>query len=84
VLNYSYDPLNRLTSITFTDDPSQNITYVYDDPSVSYGIGRLTGRTDPSGSYVFHYDAQGNLIREEKKVGDIIYRTKYTYTKTMS
>jgi RHS repeat-associated protein len=80
VVNYNYDPLNRLTSITFPD-ASENITYVYDDPSVSYGIGRLTGRTDPSGSYTFHYDAQGNLIREVKKVGDIIYRTKYTYNK---
>jgi RHS repeat-associated protein len=77
---YTYDALNRLTSLTFPD-PSQNITYSYDDPSSSYGIGRLTGMIDPSGSYAFHYDAQGNLIKEVKRIENITYTTKYTYNK---
>jgi len=79
VVNYTYDALNRLTAIQFPSDPSQNVTFTYDSTSVTYGIGRLTGRTDPSGSYTFYYNAQGNLTREEKTIGGIRYTTQYTY-----
>lgn len=81
VINYTYDALNRPLSIQFPADPAQNITYTYDSTSVTYGIGRLTGRTDPSGTYTFHYDAQGNLKKEEKAIGGILYTTQYTYNK---
>ena len=81
VVNYTYDALNRLTSVQFPSDPSQNITYIYDSLSVTYGIGRLTGMTDPSGTYAFHYDAQGNLSREEKNILGINYITQYAYDK---
>jgi RHS repeat-associated protein len=78
-VNYTYDALNRLTAIEFPADPNQNITFTYDSPSVTYGIGRLTGRVDPSGSYVFHYDAHGNLNKEEKTINSVLYTTQYTY-----
>ncbi len=80
-INYTYDALNRVTSVRFPSDPGQNITYAYDSPSVSYGIGRLTGRIDPSGTYVFHYDAQGNMTKEEKILEGILYTTRYRYNK---
>jgi RHS repeat-associated protein len=79
VVNYTYDALNRLTTIHFPSDGSQDINFTYDSTSVSYGIGRLTGRTDPSGSYTFYYDASGNLTKEEKTIGSILYTTQYTY-----
>jgi RHS repeat-associated protein len=79
VVNYTYDALNRLTAIQFPSDPNQNVTFTYDSTSVTYGIGRLTGRVDPSGSYTFYYDAHGNLTREEKTIGSILYTTQYTY-----
>jgi len=79
VVNYTYDALNRLTAIQFPADPTQNVTFTYDSTSVTYGIGRLTGRTDPSGSYTFYYDAHGNLTKEEKTVNSILYTTQYTY-----
>jgi RHS repeat-associated protein len=79
VVNYTYDALNRLTAIQFPSDPSQNITFTYDSTSVTYGKGRLTERTDPSGSYTFYYDAQGNLTREEKTINSVLYTTQYTY-----
>jgi len=79
VVNYTYDALNRLTAIQFPSDSTQNVTFTYDSTSVTYGIGRLTGRTDPSGSYTFYYDANGNLTREEKTVGGILYTTQYAY-----
>ncbi len=61
VVNYTYDALNRLAAIQFPSDPTQNITFTYDSLAVTNGIGRLTGRVDPSGTYTFYYDAQGNL-----------------------
>ena len=79
VVNYTYDALNRLTAIQFPSDSSQNVTFTYDSTSVTYGIGRLTGRTDPSGTYTFYYDAHGNLTKEEKTINSILYTTQYTY-----
>jgi len=81
IVNYTYDALNRLTSIQFPSDPNQNITFSYDSVAVTNGIGRLTGRTDPSGSYTFYYDAQGNLNKEEKTINSILYTTQYVYNK---
>jgi RHS repeat-associated protein len=79
VVNYTYDALNRLTAIQFPADSTQNVTFTYDSTSVTYGIGRLTGRTDPSGSYTFYYNAQGNLTREDKTINSILYTTQYAY-----
>ena len=79
MVNYTYDALNRLTAIQFPADPSQNVTFTYDSTSVTYGIGRLTGRTDPCGTYTFYYDAHGNLTKEEKTINSILYTTQYTY-----
>jgi RHS repeat-associated protein len=81
VVNYTYDALNRLTAIQFPSDPNQNITFTYDSVAVTNGVGRLTGRTDPSGSYTFYYDAQGNLNKEEKMINSVFYTTQYAYNK---
>jgi RHS repeat-associated protein len=79
-VTYTYDALNRLTAVQFPNS-AQNITYTYDSTSVTYGIGRLTGRTDPSGTYVFYYDAHGNLTKEEKTIASVLYTTQYGYNK---
>jgi RHS repeat-associated protein len=81
VINYAYDALNRITSVQFPADSTQNITYTYDSTSVTYGIGKLTGRTDTSGTYIFYYDAQGKMAREDKTVSGILYTTQYAYNK---
>ncbi len=80
-VNYTYDALNRLAAIQFPADPNQNITLTYDSVAVTNGIGRLTGRVDPSGSYTFYYDTQGNLNKEEKTIAGILYTTQYAYNK---
>jgi RHS repeat-associated protein len=52
--------------------------------SVTNGKGRLTGRTDPSGSYTFYYDARGNLTKEEKTINgfpNVLYTTENAYNK---
>ncbi len=79
-VTYGYDALNRLVSVRFPD-PSQDITYAYDSLSVSFGKGRLTGMADPSGSYTYHYDSQGNFMREEKEIAGLTYTTQYGYDK---
>jgi RHS repeat-associated protein len=79
VVNYTYDALDRLTTIQFPSDSSQNVTFTYDSTSVTNGIGRLTRRTDSSGTYKFHYDAQGNMIKEEKTISNVLFTTQYTY-----
>ena len=79
-ITYTYDALNRLVATQFADS-SQNITNTYDSTSVTYGVGRLTGRIDPSGTYVFNYNAQGNMVREDKTIGGTVYTTQYVYNK---
>ncbi len=84
VVNYTYDALNRVTAVQFPADSTQNITYTYDSTSVTYGKGRLTGRTDLSGSYTFYYDVRGNLTKEEKTISSVLYTTEYGYDKDNS
>ena len=82
-VNYTYDALNRLTGIDFPGT-AEDVAFTYDSTSVTYGKGRLTGRTDPSGSYTFYYDAQGNLTKEEKTISgypSVPYTTEYAYNK---
>jgi RHS repeat-associated protein len=73
---YTYDDLNRLTGVRFPDS-AQDITYTYDQ-GVN-GKGRLTGMTDPSGTYAYGYDALGRLITEEKTIDTVTYTTQYDY-----
>jgi YD repeat-containing protein len=75
---YTYDALNRQTAVQFPD-PSQNITYTYDDPLYQNSIGRLSTMTDPSGSTVYEYDKTGKVKRELKQVSNLYYNTEYTY-----
>jgi RHS repeat-associated protein len=75
---YTYDTLNRQTAVQFPD-PSQNITYTYDEPQYQNGIGRLSTMTDPSGSTVYEYDKTGRVKRELKQVSGLYYNTEYTY-----
>jgi len=76
VITYSYDLLNRLTGVSFTD-AAQDITYTYDEGANA--LGRLAGMSDPSGSYVYGYDADGNLVSVEKTVDGATYTTGYDY-----
>jgi RHS repeat-associated protein len=73
---YTYDDEYRLTGIQYPDT-SQNVTYTY-DAGVN-GMGRLTGKTDPSGSYVYGWDEAGNLASEQKTIDSVVYTTGYDY-----
>ncbi|MBI5558770.1 MAG: RHS repeat protein, partial [Deltaproteobacteria bacterium] len=75
-ITYTFDALNRLTAEHYLDQ-TQNVSYTYDQGA--YGKGRLTGRTDQSGSYAYSYDAFGNLNEEHKTINGVVYATGYTY-----
>jgi RHS repeat-associated protein len=77
-ITYIYDELNRLEEIQFPD-PSQNITYTYDDPQSQNSIGRLSSMTDPSGTTWYDYDVMGKITMETKQINGLNYRTQYTY-----
>ncbi len=75
---YGYDDASRLTGISYPD-ASRNVTFAYDNLSVSYGKGRLTNMTDPSGKTAYRYDAMGRIVQEDRTVLGVSYSTGYGY-----
>lgn len=79
---YSYDALNRLASVSYVNS-TENIFYYYDGSNYSvpspFGIGRLTGSRDQSGSAEFYYNARGTLKNETHVVTGITSITRYDY-----
>ena len=73
---YTYDDEYRLTNIAYPDS-TENVTYTYDEGT--NGIGRLTGMTDASGSYVYGWDEAGNQVSEKKTIDGITYSISYAY-----
>jgi len=59
----SFDALNRLSQITYPD-PTLSVTYTYDDPAVSYSLGRLTAVTRNGASVQYAYNVHGQLVND--------------------
>jgi RHS repeat-associated protein len=76
-VGYAYDLLNRLTNVGFPDS-SQNMTYTYD--TGTYGMGRRTGMTDPSGSMTLGYDSRGRFVQKNCTLNGHTYSTDRTFT----
>jgi RHS repeat-associated protein len=77
-VTYTYDNSARLTGVSFPDS-LENISFSYDSPAVTYGKGRLTGMSDPSGAATYRYDALGRLTSEDRVVLGRTYTTSYAY-----
>ncbi len=76
----SYDAVNRITATTFAGAAAFNITYGYDSTAGgNYGIGRLTSVTDTSGQTALKYDHRGNVAREDRTIGAVLFTTEYKY-----
>lgn len=75
-VTYTYDLLNRLTAIQFPD-PTQNITYTYDN--CSNGKGRICSMVDPSGTTSYEYNTKGQIVNETKIIDNVTYITEYGY-----
>ncbi|MBW2005045.1 MAG: RHS domain-containing protein [Deltaproteobacteria bacterium] len=76
-VNYTYDTVKRLTATHFPE-PNQDITYTYD--TGAYGMGRLAGMTDPSGSITFSYNNRGRLIEKTSTINSHDFTLTHAYT----
>jgi RHS repeat-associated protein len=76
-VGYEYDLLNRLADLNFPDS-AQDIIYSYD--TGTYGKGRRTGMTDPSGSMTFGYDSRGRLIEKTSTINGYSYTIAQSFT----
>jgi RHS repeat-associated protein len=80
VTNRTFDALNRVTAETYPASAGENIAYSYDSTAgTNYGVGRLTGFTDQSGSTGYTYDARGNVITVAHTIAGQSYTTSYSY-----
>jgi RHS repeat-associated protein len=81
---YSYDELNRPTGIAYPTS-SNDVAFTYDQNhgacagGEQYGVGRMTGYTDPSGSTELCYDRRGNLKRKISVVNAVTLTTLWSY-----
>jgi RHS repeat-associated protein len=85
VATFSYDALNRLTQAVYTPPGSsgiQPVTLAYSYDQGTYGKGRLTGFTDPSGTSAYTWNQQGRLTAEVRTIASVQYTTGYGYDGT--
>ncbi|MDI7212346.1 RHS repeat-associated core domain-containing protein, partial [Leptospira santarosai] len=77
-ITFSYDVLGRALTQT-TNGSEAPVQFTYDEPSVPFSRGRLTGVTDRSGRSEFRYSQKGNAIQKTRYVDDItaIFKTDY-------
>jgi len=84
---YTYDALNRLTKITYSDS-TPTVTDCYDGSnsscisggySSSNGEGRRTAMSDGSGSTGWSYDAMGRTVTEKRTIAGITKTISYSY-----
>lgn len=83
VAHLSYDALNRLTSIVYSDGSrSASYSWIYDEtgPGFSNGVGRLTTALHPQGFSRYAYDAQGRVVAHTQRVSDTLGTSSLTAT----
>ncbi|MBT2356628.1 DUF6531 domain-containing protein, partial [Pseudomonas fluorescens] len=70
---YTYDPLDQLTAVTFTDlqGNAQTLSFAYD------ATGQLLAENSATGSLQHHYDELGNLIQTQLPDGRWVNRLYY-------
>jgi len=79
VTNNTYDSLNRLTSVRYPSSPTEDIAYIYDQPTGAFGVGRLTQLSDQTGATNYVYDHRGNQIESAVTIQSNSYSTGYAY-----
>jgi RHS repeat-associated protein len=74
----TYDLLGRvLTSSSVRNGDTEALQWTYD--AGTFGLGRLSSMTDPTGSTSYSYDRRGLLLGETRAVGSATYTTSYGY-----
>jgi RHS repeat-associated protein len=80
VTTRTFDKVNRVTSETFPASPGENISYTYDATNGgNFGIGRLTGYADETGSTTLTYNERGDVVSTTRTIGGTAYTTAYGY-----
>jgi RHS repeat-associated protein len=72
--NYSYDALDRLTQVQYSD---QSIHYTYD--TGTNARGRLSSFSDGSGSTHYGFDSLGRIVSKSQTVGTVTSTISYGY-----
>jgi RHS repeat-associated protein len=67
-----YDPEGRIKSVTYPAEPARNVTFTYDEPTATFGRGRLTSATEAwildaaqPGRVTLDYDRRGFVTAEK-------------------
>ena len=79
---YRYDALNRVVAATYAPPAGSSIAQAssaYNFDQGTYGIGHLTGITEPSGTTSYAYDQKGRLVQEARTIAGTSYTTRYNY-----
>jgi RHS repeat-associated protein len=77
VINATYDALDRVLTVTYPGNATENVTNTYDRGP--FGAGRLTGVSDAVGTMSRTFDERGNLLTEIRVAGGVTLVTSYTY-----
>ncbi|MFV0390560.1 MAG: toxin TcdB middle/N-terminal domain-containing protein, partial [Paludibacteraceae bacterium] len=83
-VKYDYD-FNRLKSITYPENPKNNVKYTYGTPDAAdFRAGRLVLQEDGSGAQEFKYGSMGELTEARRTLvipnqAVATYVTKWTY-----
>jgi RHS repeat-associated protein len=80
--NFSYDGINRLSGVTYTNDPASTApaTYQYDTGGQgAFALGRLTKITEGSNSQTFTYDNRGRITSANMVIDGTPYPLTYAY-----
>jgi YD repeat-containing protein len=79
IVNRAYDAIDRIISVIYPADPSETVTYTYDESGYGFSIGNLTTITDATGTLHRTYDEQGNILSETRTIGPATLVTTYAY-----
>lgn len=80
VTNFTYDAENRLLTVEYPADSSENVTYIYDDITLgNYQLGRLSRIIAGDNSIAYTYDHRGNIVQEAHIQNGIVFVLGYHY-----
>jgi RHS repeat-associated protein len=90
IAQYAYDGLNRVTTVTYPQEPALNETYLYDVAQSAveqidcpageiFHVGRLSRMTDGSGSTTYCYNRFGDLTRKVQRSNNRTLTVRWQY-----
>jgi len=77
---YSYDGLNRITSISYNDNVTPTVSYAYNPPNSANNTGgRLASVSNTVESKTYQYDVMGRITQCVETIGGNQYIVNYAY-----